>query len=443
MSSIAVVRRKPPEDRPKASIPAPLFREEVLAAQETPWVGTILLEPRVSHRIAARVAVAAALALIAVLVFGSYTRKERIKGWLVPESGIARIVAPNAGIVKSLSVAEGQKVTKGQPLLVLSNDIQTETVGAAGEEVVRKLASRRETLLMQRDAEQRVADQQESEVRGRVEALTAETGFLSGEIELQRRRIELTKGNLSRAQLLRQRGIVTKTSLGNIEGEHLDQVAKLQSLERSLSQLSRELSAAKTAQSELPLKGSIRVGEIDREIAAVEQAVAEAEARRQAVIVAPQDGIVTAIQTEVGGSAAANVPLMSIVPEGSVLQAQLFAPSRAIGFIQKGGEVNLRYQPFPYQNFGFYKGHVDSVSMTAINPAELPRQLAGLSDFYGANAPVYRITVNLARQDVTAYGKKVPLQAGMQLEADILIERHRLIEWLFYPLFAKTGAWAQ
>lgn len=442
MSNIAVVRKRPQEEGSKTKAPA-LFREEVLAAQQTPWVGTILLEPRVSHRIAARVAVAAAIALIALLVFGTFTRKERISGWLVPESGIIRVVAPGAGVVKSLAVKEGQKVTKGQPLLVLSNDVQTESVGAAGEQALSKLASRRDTLLRQREAEQRLADQKASEVGERVEALSQEAGFLAGEIDLQRRRIKLSTDSLTRAQYLRQRGIITKASLGNVEGEHLDQAAKLQALERSLSQLRRELSAAKTEQGELPHRGSIRLGEIDREIAVVEQAIAETEARRQAVIVAPQDGTVTAIQTEAGGSAAANVALLSIMPEGSVLQAQLFSPSRAIGFIHKGSEVNLRYQPFPYQNFGFYKGKVANVSMTSISPAELPRQLTGLSEFYGTNAPVYRITVDLARQDVTAYGRKVPLQAGMQLEADILIERHRLIEWLLYPLFAKTGAWAQ
>ncbi len=443
MSYTSVVRKTPRDEDHKAKPPTPLFREEAVEAQQTPWVGTILLEPRVSHRIAARVSVAIALALVALLVLGSYTRKERIKGWLVPESGIARVVAINSGTVTSLSVSEGQKVVKGQPLLVLSNDVQTETVGPAGTEVVRKLASRRATLIAQREAEERVAAQQQDELRGRVEALSDEAGFLAGETDLQRRRIEITRGTLSRAKQLRQRGIITKASLGTIEGEHLDQEAKLQSLERSLSQLKRELAAAKTALSEQPLKDNIRLGEVDREIATVEQAAAEAEARRQAVMLAPHDGTITAIQTETGGSVAANATLLSIVPEGSALQAQLFAPSRAIGFIRKGSEVNLRYQPFPYQNFGFYKGTVANVSMTAINPAELPRQLSGLTEFYGATAPVYRITVDLARQDVTAYGKAVPLQAGMQLEADILIERHRLIEWLLYPLFSKTGAWAQ
>jgi membrane fusion protein len=33
------------------------------------------------------------------------------------------------------------------------------------------------------------------------------------------------------------------------------------------------------------------------------------------------------------------------------------------------------------------------------------------------------------------------LQPGMQLEADVLIERRRLIEWVLEPLFTLTGGW--
>ena len=438
-----VVAQKMQADGSSSSLTSPLFRQEVLAEQKTSWLGTVLIEPRVSHKLFARFAIAAAGAFIALLIFGSYTRVERISGWLVPEKGIVRVIVPQAGIVQDILVKEGQKVVKGEQLAVVSTDVQSEAVGATGAEVVRQLSSRRGNLLAQRSAQQSLAGQQISELESRSVALAGESELLGSEITLQRRRIQLTEGSLSRAQLLRNRGIITKASLGTVEGEHLDQSAKLQGLERSLSQLNREIATVNLALKDFPYQQNIKLGEIDREIATLEQAIAEAEAHRQIIVSAPQDGVVTAIQTEAGGNATPNVPLLSIVPGDSLMQAQLFAPSRAVGFIHEGNEVLLRYQPFPYQNFGFYQGKVANVSRTALNPAELPQQLSGLSSFYGTNAPVYRINVNLARQDVNAYGGKVPLQAGMQVDADVLIERHRLYEWMLYPLFAKTGAWAQ
>ena len=66
--------------------------------------------------------------------------------------------------------------------------------------------------------------------------------------------------------------------------------------------------------------------------------------------------------------------------------------------------------------------------------------LGGVGTAAGASSePVYRITVELARQTVTAYGEALPLQAGMTLEADIALERRRLYEWVLDPLYTVTG----
>jgi membrane fusion protein len=176
-------------------------------------------------------------------------------------------------------------------------------------------------------------------------------------------------------------------------------------------------------------------------MAEVSQQLAEAEARREILITAPAPGIVTAIQAERGGRVSVNVPLLSVVPRHAVLEAQMFSSGRAIGFVRSGQRVLMRYHAYPYQKFGQYEGRVATISRTAVNPAELPPMFAGLTALYGGTEPVYRVTVTLATQTVLAYGNPTPLQAGMQVDADIVIERRRLIEWMFEPLFTVTGKW--
>jgi membrane fusion protein len=44
---------------------------------------------------------------------------------------------------------------------------------------------------------------------------------------------------------------------------------------------------------------------------------------------------------------------------------------------------------------------------------------------------MFRITVAL---DESPAPQAMPLAAGMRLQADVLLERRRLIEWLFEPL---------
>jgi membrane fusion protein len=174
----------------------------------------------------------------------------------------------------------------------------------------------------------------------------------------------------------------------------------------------------------------------------VEEQLAEQNGKREIVLSAPETGTVTALQAKRGGHHDAKVPLLAILPEGSQLEAQLFCSSRAVGFLKVGQRVLLRYEAFPYQKFGHYEGSVTSISHSAVNPGELAPQEAGLARITpGSSEAVYRVTVALASQDVQAYGKARPLQAGMQLEADIVLEHRRLYEWMLEPLYTVTGTW--
>ena len=115
------------------------------------------------------------------------------------------------------------------------------------------------------------------------------------------------------------------------------------------------------------------------------------------------------------------------------MEAELLVPSSAIGFIEPGDRVRLRYQAFPYQKFGHQEGRVSQINRSALSTAEL------LGRGRQEGEALYRINVVLARQSVTAYGKPEPLKPGMMLEADVMGERRRLIEWMFEPLYSLKG----
>jgi len=100
--------------------------------------------------------------------------------------------------------------------------------------------------------------------------------------------------------------------------------------------------------------------------------------------------------------------------------------------------VRLRYQAYPYQKFGQASGRVQSVSRTAMPAGEI-FTMGNVSPNSQNSEPFYRITVTLDRQSMTAYGQQQPLQAGMLLDADIMLERRRLYEWVLEPLLSLTG----
>jgi membrane fusion protein len=419
----------------------PLFRNEVVAERQAQWLGTVLLASRPSHRLFAAFAGLATVGVLGLLFFADFTRKARIDGLLVPQQGLVQVFAPQAGVVTELFVKEGAEVHKGERLLALSAELQSTALGATQSEIARRLAARRDSLGEERRELEKLGNQQARSLSDRREALLAEEAQLDGQIALQKSRLRLAEASEGRQRELQQRGFSSDQQLQQAEGARLEQESTLRELERSRIVAHRERLTLEGELRDLPIKSRAQVANLEREIEQLQQQLAETEARREIVIPAPEDGTITAIQAERGGRASVDVPLLSVVPAGAQLEAHMFCPSRAVGFLRPGQRVLLRYQAYPYQKFGHYDGVLENISRSAINPSALPTQLAGLTSLFGSSEPVYSITVSLKSQTITAYGAPVPLQAGMLLEADVVIERRRLIEWVLDPLYTLTGKW--
>ena len=111
------------------------------------------------------------------------------------------------------------------------------------------------------------------------------------------------------------------------------------------------------------------------------------------------------------------------------MHAQLLVPTRAIGFVQPGQEVILRYDAFPFQRFGQYRGTVERVSRTVWAPGEKVGPVTVWE-------PVYRVDVRLDSQQVIAGDQKVALRPGISVNADILQEKRKVWEWVFEPVLS-------
>ena len=421
----------------------PLFREEVLDEQRTQWLGTVLLIPRASQTLMTVLGGSAALALVSLLWFGSYTRTAHIAGWLVPHDGLVQVFAPQAGVVTSVKVREGAEVAVGDPLFVLSGEVQSSTRGATGLEVARLLTDRRANLEEAATRRRQQRDLQTRALNQRLVALRAELAEFERNIALQRQRATFAATSQARERELRRQGFVSEEGLQAAEERRIDQYAKLGDLQRAKLALQRDALTVREELDALPLRTDADLAGIQREIAAVDQQLVETESRREVVVPAPSAGVVTTLQAELGGRPNAAVPLLSIVPRGATLEAHLFTSSKSIGFLKPGQRVRVRYQAYPYQKFGHYEVVLASISGTAINPKEMPAQLVGLTSLVGSSDPVYRLVVRLDKQAVSVYGTTRSLQPGLQLEADVVIERRRLVEWVLDPLFTFTGKWSQ
>ena len=143
-------------------------------------------------------------------------------------------------------------------------------------------------------------------------------------------------------------------------------------------------------------------------------------------------GRIAALPVSGGQPVSSGATLAVMTPVDGRLEGELLAPSRAIGFIREGQEVHLQLQAFPYQRFGTLKGKVKSVSGTVIGPSDV--SIPGLS----IHEPVFRVRVSLTAEEIMAYGQSHPLQPGMLLKAEVVLDRQNLLRWLFDPLYAVS-----
>jgi membrane fusion protein len=428
------------EREPGSAVGVPLFRPQVLRHQQSEWLGTILVKPRAMNWWFGAIAALTVLAILLLLFAASYTRKAHVSGWLIPQQGMVRVFAPRAAVVTALLVREGAQVRQGQALAELSAEEQSAALGDTQAGTVRALEAQRATLDVEKSRAQEMFVQQRSALMTRFDTLGREIDSLRQEIEVQKQRMALAQQWQQRMGGLQGSGYISEQQVRVAAESALDQAAKLRTLQRGVLSLERERAVVRGELEQLPSKMATQNALIARTLAANSRELGEVEARRSLVIPAPQTGTVTAVHANRGGAVGPAAPLLSIVPRGAVLEAHLYAPSQAVGFVHAGQTVLLRYRAYPYQKFGHSRGVITSVSRSAIEPGELPAMFASTSPGGPADA-LYRITVALERQSVMAYGKAAPLQPGMQLDADVLLERRRLYEWVLDPVFTLTGRW--
>jgi membrane fusion protein len=108
----------PPEPSPQPAS-SPLFRPEALAAQASPFLGSIRIATPPRLVAVAAFALALVAALLAYVTLGQATRKAQVAGVLLPAGGLLQLSTPQPARVQAVKVAEGQRVAGGQVLAVL------------------------------------------------------------------------------------------------------------------------------------------------------------------------------------------------------------------------------------------------------------------------------------------------------------------------------------
>ncbi len=408
-----------------------LFREEAVANRAASVFGNIAVGSGPAATIFSLTSIGLAACLAALLALGSYARKEHAVGYLVPSAGLIEVESPRVGLITHVSVREGESVRAGAPLFTVALPKHALSGLELDNSRIAHLVQERDIIAAQIARRERLSRIQARDDQVRIRALRHELASSEAQRRDALERLNILSHNVDRLKSLQKQGNVAPSLLDKRTAALLQVRRDVHGLDGNIDQLTSQISSLEAETQQIPLRLDIRRGDLHSRELEVERSLDEAKVDRSTVVHAPVAGRVTTIIARPGMNVNRQHRLMAIIPKDSSLQAELLVPTRAIGFIRKGQMVELRYDAFPYQKFGLYRGRVTSISSTVLSPQD---QMGPVR----LSAPAYRVIAVLESQKINAYGRRIALQPGLTLKADIVRDRRRIIEWVFDPLLAAV-----
>lgn len=406
-----------------------LFRPEAVEHQRAKIWGTVTLAVPVPLTLLTVFVLACTLALGVFIATGSYARKERALGYLAPRLGVAAVLAPRPGTISTVHVREGQLVAPGDPLLTVTVEQSNERGGGTDTAVLANLREQKDRLGDLIGLERRRLAAEINRLSTDISGLANELLAFERDRAMQETRTGIARDQVEAIAELTRKGTVSQLEYTKRQDAHLAAQQAQVTIGRTIAEKQRELGQRRSALAQAPIESERQIRQLQAQILDLDTRIRQIDGQRAYLITAPKAGRVSALQSWTGKAADTSRPQMSIVPEGDVLSAEILVPARAIGFVAPGQGVNISYASFPARQFGFARGRVASVSYTLLKPDESVGPVS-------TRAPGYRVTVELDRQTIVAYGREIPLQADLQLDADIILERRSLVDWMLDPLRA-------
>lgn len=148
---------------------------------------------------------------------------------------------------------------------------------------------------------------------------------------------------------------------------------------------------------------------------------------------APQEGTVKDLATHTLGSVVSpGTVVMTLVPRGDALLAEVWVTHLDAGRVEPGQEVKLKLTAYPFQHYGMMDGRVKHISPDAGEPADQKSaRNAGIQDL---PASAFRALIELPEAFIQAQGKRHRLSPGMQVSAEIHLGTRTVLQYLLSPV---------
>jgi len=412
-----------------------LFRDEAIKETEQSLFGTIQLSVPLHTKALTIICMLTLCASLVWAIAGKYTRRINVSGTLMPANGAHEIVATTSGVIRAFKVREGEPVKEGDPIC----SIQMEITNRDGQNIYQQAVD-----VLKRERAELVGSLQSSQALETKVIKGARDSWENEQAELNQIKIEENITNqaarreaatialwrapefatvISGVQMMRE-----ENTLGSYE-------AQISNLAQKGHEIRGQILSLEETIRETPSTYDLKFQDLRRQIAAIDGELANATEKSSSVVKATSSGIVSAILKHTGDFVVAGAPVVSLSPPDDPLEAEVLLPSSAVGFVHAGTTVSIRVEAFPFEKFGGVDGIVSSISAANLTPVEVNELNTGpRKDNHDS---LYMVKIRLLRQEISIYGENKRLRFGMQIRADIRVEKRSILEWIFAPLLKQ------
>lgn len=404
------------------------------------------------------------LALLAVLALALFAGRLDIvaiaEGRLVPRT-LLKIVQPaDAGVVREILVEEGMAVVAGQPLVRLDARLVDADLRAQRSELAQRTLQLRRVdaeLAAQLNAQPLIRQPDDpDDLFARAQAQLAANRAAYGDAlaqagaQVSRLRQELSAALQIEEKLSRTVPIAQTMAVRYDRLRQEGFVSELFALERERDRIEREQDLAAQRHTVEALRASLeqstrqhaQVGsnyhrqlhaeraEISGQVARMREELDKQLVRREHIeLTSPQAGVVKELATRtVGSVVGAGTVLVTLVPAGDALEAEVTVRNEDAGFVRAGQRAQLKVAAFPFQKYGLVEAEVLRIGPDSTEPSG--GRVPGEAQVPGG----YRARLVLTAQSLSFDGARLSLTSGMLASAEIHLGHRALLQYLLAPV---------
>jgi HlyD family secretion protein len=404
--------------------------------------------------------------LAGILLWAMFGRLDIVAvtdGKLVPSSYLKIVQPAEQGIVKEILVKEGEAVQAGQVLIRMDSVLAGADVKSIQAEYFQKrIALRRidaqltgRKFSKEKNDPAELALQVEAQYAANVRAY--ENALAQERTLLEKARHDLAAAQATKAKLeqvlphyieqekafekLTKDGFAGRILYTDKQRERIEKEQDLRTQEFTIgaNRALIEQSEQKIAQITADYRRQLQTERVETaaQLEKFTQELAKISHRHELLeLRAPQAGIVKDLATHTAGTVAApGTILMTLVPEGDKLVAEVWVSNQDVGFVRPGQEAKLKLAAFQFQKYGMLEGRVLHVNADA---TEAPSANTRSDALAGRDRPMgplaFRALIELNHQQLFTDGRGYALQPGMQVAGEIHLGTRSVLEYVLSPV---------